>query len=321
MFGSGTVVLTNGANLRGFAQAVNTDIAFNNGVSVRADSRIATTAIAGLSGTNVSMTLGGDITFAKNNATLSLEAGGNIDNYAAVNTLTINGVIKEDTGVTGHVLVDNHWTTTYYTNSITKLSGANTYHGKTDVAFGRMQLVGDGSINNSSNLHVQAQGIFDVSARNGGAYTYGGTVDGTGLIVGDLTLTGNVNPGNSPGTLTFDGALTLADGSTTTMEITEVAHDVLMGNGIDMLTTDGTIIFDFGGGVTNGYTIALTDLFSNWGSVVTTGVTYSAQGLNVGQALDFSGGNLTVIPEPKISGMLMIGAVSVILFCRNKTRG
>jgi len=321
-FGSGGLSLTNAANLRGFVTATdNLDYSFNNSTAIQGNSRLALTTGPGLAGNNASVTAGGDITFTKDNATLSLEAGGNIDNYEAVNTLNINGVIKENTGVTGHVLVDNHWTTAYFTNSITKLSGANTYHGKTDVAFGRMQLVGDGSINNSSNLHVQAQGIFDVSARNGGAYTYGGTVDGTGLIVGDLTLTGNVNPGNSPGTLTFDGALTLADGSVTTMEITEVAHDVLRGNGVDTLTTDGTIIFDFGGGVTNGYTIALTDLFSNWGSVVTTGVTYSAQGLNVGQALDFSGGNLTVIPEPTISGMLMIGAVSVILFCRNKTRG
>ncbi|MCF7817029.1 MAG: hypothetical protein K9M54_04040 [Kiritimatiellales bacterium] len=318
LFGSGNITL-NGSNFRGFILAAdNLDYSFGNTMSVQANSRIAMTAAGGLTGNAGSVTANGDIMFT-DNATLSLEAGGNIDNLAAVNTLNINGVIKEDGGIIGNVTVDNHWGPTYYNNSITKLSAANTYHGKTDVQFGRLQLVGDGSIDNSATLVVQDGGIFDVSTRTGGSYTYGGAVSGTGLLVGDLVLTGALNPGNSPGTLTFDGALTLSAGSTTTMEITDSAYDVLMGNGVDLLTMNGETVFDFtgfSGGVTNGYSIALTDLFNNWGSYDLAGATYSAAGLSGGQSLDFTGGNLTVIPEPATLGLIGMCSVMVLVVRR-----
>lgn len=318
VFGSGgKVLLNNSGNLRVFAQTNKLALTFNNGVTVQGDSTLHLTSANSLTN-NASGTVGGDITFA-GNYTLTTGAGGNADNLTATNTLTLNGVIKENASIIGNVLVDNHWTTAYYTNSITKFSGANTYHGQTDVQFGRLQLVGNGSIDNSTNLHVQSQGIFDVSAHTGGAYTYGGTLDGTGLIVGSLTLTGNLKPGNSPGMLTFDGALTLANGSTTTMEITDLANDVLKGNGVSALTVNGNVVFDFtgyAGGVTNGYTIALSSLFNNWGSVATNGATYSALGLTGGQSLGFTGGNLTVIPEPATIGMLGLGALITIMLRR-----
>ncbi len=47
----------------------------------------------------------------------------------------------------------------------------------------------------------------------------GGTLGGSGTISGNATVDGTLAAGNSPGTLTFEGNLTLGSGSTTKFEL------------------------------------------------------------------------------------------------------
>jgi autotransporter-associated beta strand protein len=189
-------------------------------------------------------------------------------------------------------------------SSTLTLSGANTYTGATTVSAG--------------NLAVEGSLASDVTIQNGGTLSGTGTLQKVTLDAGAILAAGN-----SPGTMTFTDNVLMSAGSTNNMEITDTAHDILMGSGANTLTMDGTTVFDFTGftgGVTNGYTIALSDMFVNWGSVVTTGATYSALGLAGGQSLDFTGGQLTVIPEPATIGMLGLGALVTLMIRRMRTR-
>ena len=317
-FGTATIILKDTANFRGFNDQIGETIHILNEIEVNPNNpsaipRIASTGVAN----STPHTVVSNITFTAD-GNLSLQATANSTTVGDASFVDVTGVISDGAN-TGNIVIDNEWGGISFANGIVRLYGANTYKGTTTIEDGRVQLVDGGSIDSSAQLIVSSIGIFDVSTRTGGSYTYGGAVSGTGLMVGDLVLTGALNPGNSPGTLSFDGALTLSAGSTTTMEITDSAYDVLMGNGIDVLTMNGETVFDFtgfSGGVTNGYSIALTDLFNNWGSYDLSGATYSAAGLSGGQSLDFTGGNLTVVPEPATLGLIGMCSVLVLVVRR-----
>lgn len=85
------------------------------------------------------------------------------------------------------------------------LNGVNTYTGLTTVDGGKLVL-GDDS-------HATASLAGDVKV--GAA----GTLGGTGTIGGNTTIDGTLAPGNSPGTLTVAGDLTLNSGSTSVFEL------------------------------------------------------------------------------------------------------
>ncbi|MFA6174284.1 MAG: autotransporter-associated beta strand repeat-containing protein [Kiritimatiellales bacterium] len=212
-------------------------------------------------------------------------------------------IITNDADLTISGVISNGGLTKAGTSTLT-LSGVNTYTGATTVAAGKLLV--EGSL------------ASEVTVQNGGTLGGTGTLQKVTLNAGAILAAGN-----SPGTMTFDGDVLMATGSTNIMEITDIAHDILMGNGANTLTMDGATVFDFTGftgGVTNGYTIALSDMFSNWSSVVTTGATYSAIGLTGGQSLNFTGSNLTVIPEPATVGMLGLGALLTIMLRRIRIR-
>ncbi|MCF7817030.1 MAG: hypothetical protein K9M54_04045 [Kiritimatiellales bacterium] len=302
-FGPGSITL-NGPNFRGFITAVdNLDYSVTNNISVLASSRMAMTAAGGLAGNDGSVTFDGDIVFATN-ATLTMEAGGNADNFAAVNTLNINGVISESSAG-GNVTVDNHWLTAYYTNSITKFFATNTYSGTTLVQFGRLQLVGDASIDSSSILEVQAGGVLDVSTRTGGAYTFANIFRGKGQIDGDMTLTGLIQPGAGTGTLTFNDDLSLTGSGTLAIEVYGYngTNDVLANDGGDAFTLDP------------GYTLNFS--FINWApaEAVTNGTVITV--LENWASLNGAGGNNVVVTGLSgqtidTSNLLVDGTVTVV---------
>ena len=173
------------------------------------------------------------------------------------------------------------------------LNGDNDFSGDITHTAGQLIINGDMSAA-TGNIVVNNKGLLGGSGIIGGAVT----IDAGGMLAA----------GNSPGTLTFNDDLTLLSGSTNIMEITDSAYDILMGDGANALTVAGTTIFDFSGftgGVTNGFSLALGDMFVNWGSSDIFGATYSATGLSEGQSIDFTGGNLTVIPEPATLGLVV----------------
>jgi autotransporter-associated beta strand protein len=238
---------------------------------------------------------------------------------------TINSVI--DTNVTG--VTQNSAT------SKMVLAGTNTYSGTTTVQAGTLALSAGGSINSSTTIDVKSGATFDVTAKGG--YTVGAsqTLKGSGTIKGATTINGILAPGASPGTLTFENALTLAN--STVMEIDGTAGAGLVG-GHDFvnltgaaLTYGGTMTLDigtiFGVGTyswdlfdfaseTSGFSgITLADQYS--GSLTGSGDSWGlTSGNNTWSFAESTGVlGLTVIPEP---GAALLGSLGLLALLRRR---
>ena len=187
------------------------------------------------------------------------------------------------------------------------LSGSNAYAGASTVAAGSLFVDGG-----------QGNGAVQVDA--------GGTLGGSGVIGGAATIDGVLSPGNSPGVLTV-GGLVLAGSSTSVFEIDGSARGTQY-DGLDITggsgpTYGGTLSLVFGNASAFGNT-EVFNLFDFTGasaggfsSVTSTGFyggTWSgASGLwtlqSGGQTLTFSEstGDISVVPEPAILGLVGIG--------------
>ncbi|MBV9550623.1 MAG: autotransporter-associated beta strand repeat-containing protein, partial [Alphaproteobacteria bacterium] len=136
------------------------------------------------------------------------------------------------------------------------LTGNSTYSGATTVAAGTLSV--NGSIANSSGVTVAS----------------GGTLGGTGTVASTTIQSGGtLAPGNSIGTLNVSGNLALASGSTTSMELSDIASDLVQISGTASLA--GTLSASFATGVTytpgKTYTLLTsTGLLSGSFSTVTT---------------------------------------------------
>lgn len=186
----------------------------------------------------------------------------------------------------------------------TTLSGTNTYTGVTSINTGTLIVNGD---------HSAATGAVTVNV--------GASLGGSGIFGGAVTVHGNLNPGNSPGKLTFNESLQLTATSVTNFEITGTgtgAFDVLANDGGDTINfTDGaTLNFDF-----DGYSGVLGDSFlvlENWNSIVGNIENLNLNTLNlIGFAVDASQllqtGRLSVIvPEPTTLAMILVFMPAII---------
>jgi|GEM_PF-3186953 len=222
------------------------------------------------------------------------------------NTLTLSGILVTGTDVSGSVRTNAGLIKAGRGTLV--LKGDSDYTFNTVITNNGGKLVING-INLSSNITAYA----------------GATLGGTGTVQSVTMLVGStLSAGNSPGTMTFNEDVLLSEGSTNIMEITDIAYDILMGAATNTLTMSGVTVFDFTGftgGVTNGYTLAWSDMFQNWGATNITGTaTYSALGLGVDQSLAITGDGFTVIPEPATIGMLGLGALITLMLRRMRTR-
>ena len=192
------------------------------------------------------------------------------------------------------------------------LSGANTYTGATLVSAGSMIV--NGSTAAGSTLTVDS----------------GATLGGSGTINGAANVNGNLQPGNSPGLLTFGDNLTLGATANTTFEIN---GDTLRGTDYDginvtsALTYNGTMTLAVGTTFGVGsYTFNLFDFGSQSGSFTTIALSgnYSGNLTGPGNIWSLTSGNetwtythstgdlgLEVVPEPSTYALLMVAAAGL----------
>ena len=215
------------------------------------------------------------------------------------------------------------------------LAAANTYSGITTVQAGTLALSSTGSFNSSTTIDVKSGATFDVTAKSGFTVGASQTLKGSGTIKGATTINGILAPGASPGTLTFENALTLAN--STVMEIDGTAgagvvggHDFVNLSGA-ALTYGGTMTLDigtiFGAGTyswnlfdfaseTSGFSgITLADQYS--GSLTGSGDSWGlTSGNNTWSFAESTGVlGLTVIPEP---GAALLGSLGLLALLRRR---
>ncbi len=326
--GSGTLILTNAANsfwtmsinsggtlvaaangaLGSTAGQINVNtgtLAFSGGINYSSAKTVTFTG-NGAAGRNGAIdNLSGHNTFAGN---LSLSGTDGRIGAAADTSLTLTGTIGQQ--IAG-------WGVTYSGPGTVIVTGDNTYSGATTVAQGTL------AVNNTSG-----------SGTGSGAVTVqsGAMLRGSGSLAGLATLQSGAHlaPGNSPGTLTFAGGLTLADGAIldfelgSTSDLIRVTGGTLTGSasagGITLnlanaggFTAASYTLFDFSGASTSSFDIS--DF--TFGSKI-AGYTYSLA--LVGNTLQLTALAASAVPEPSTYAALAGLAALALVVRRRRTR-
>jgi len=185
----------------------------------------------------------------------------------------------------------------------TTLAGSNTYTGGTVVSAGTLL------VNNTAGSGTGAGEVVVEEAA---------TIGGDGIIGGNVEIAGLLTPGNSPGTLTIDGNLTLQATAETRIELeTPISFDQVMVGGL--LTYGGDLLLDFSFTPTLGESFAIFDGFTGH-----TGAFDNISFANTGFAgtFDYDLGAITIdaIPEPSSVLLLTMAAGFGLLSRRLRKR-
>ncbi len=204
------------------------------------------------------------------------------------------------------------------------LEEENSYTGTTDVTAGRL-IVASGA--------TTGQGAVTIGTD--------GTLSGTGTVQGEATIQGALNPGNSPGNLTFEQGLTLENTAVTTLEIagytpgeystlTITSGDLQLGG---TLALEITSIFDVGEYDFSFFDVTSGSILEDFDTILLTGL-YSGSFVNQGDGLwtlaygdnsflfDATAGTLeavVAIPEPGTIALLLGTAAGLLAFRRRRS--
>jgi autotransporter-associated beta strand protein len=310
-----------------------------------------------LSGTSANLVVNNTNTGAGNNVVLNLSTGsdttvGSLSGTIATpssgsNTATINTqsgrtftVNQTSAGTYAGVIAGaGDFTIGASSSNTLTLTGTNTYTGATNVNAGTLNIASGGSTHASSAVEISNSGsALAVNGTVNGTLLANAstTISGTGTVGGAATVSGNLNPGNSAGLLTFGSSLALANTTATTMEIDGITRGGQY-DAIDIATSlayDGALTLDLGAAFGAGtHTFNLFNFASQSGSFDSISLTgfYSGfmvnDGFGVWSATTNSGdetwsftqddGNLslTVIPEPRAA---LLGSLGLLILLRRR---
>lgn len=235
----------------------------------------------GITGSNLNIAFGAAATVAAG-GTIAINLSGGSNSFAFANGTTgITGQIfnagtlmfAQTAGAVtvGNVIAGSGDIIINGTQAVT-FAAINTYTGTTTVAAGALNVGVAGSI--TSNVTVNAGAALGNNGTVTGALAVnGGTVGGTGTFVGNSVFNGGtLAPGNSVGTLNFQGNLSMTAATTYLVEVNPASADRT--NVTGSATLGGatvSAIFAPGSYVTKRYTIVnATSLSGTFSSLVNT---------------------------------------------------
>lgn len=214
---------------------------------------------------------------------------------------------------------------------------------------GRLVVEAGGTVQTSSVFisggHVTVNGELGVDGSNpvGGVFMDGGLLDGSGRINGDLFLAGSgpafgsgpcsgapagiacFTPGNSPGTMTIDGLLTLGEGAVLELEITRDGQGLLA---FDTVSATG-MRFETGSLVRLLLSPSIGESFASLQLLSCTSLSLGCQfdgefeivGGTASLLLDATGLSVqavTAVPEPPPALMLLAGLAGLVGWTRRR---
>lgn len=260
----------------------------------------------------------------------TFRAGGSYTPTASIGTLNTDSTYAGK--ITGTISIIKVGTGTQ-----TFSGSGNTYTGTTTVSQGTLLLSGAAVISGSPTVDVQSGATLDVSGVTGGVYTFTSTqlLKGAGTVKGNSIVNGSLQPGSSPGILSFANNLTLASSTQTTIDLASGTRGVNF-DGINVggsLVYDGSLTLSIGAALLDG-TYNLFDFASQSGSldlVAFGGGVYAGtfvyDGTSLWTATDTNGsgktftfsqisGDLTVVPEPNSWTLALFGAIFALMIGR-----
>lgn len=198
------------------------------------------------------------------------------------------------------------------------LNGVNTYTGATLIIDGTVSVGASGSIDNTSGVSLGNGGTFDVSSKSGG-YTIN-NLSGSGNVLGALTVSTTLAVGNSPGTATFGGDLTIDSGATSIFEFTNTAFsgstfDLAQGGvGTQNVNFGGILNLLFSGGAyVDNSTVRIFNFETYSGNF--SAVSFSGLDINQSAVFDSGTGFVTIVPEP---GAALLGGIGMLALLRRR---
>jgi fibronectin-binding autotransporter adhesin len=306
--GSGAVNLAGGSTL-----TVTGATTIDNAIALTGNATVSNSANASLSGV-----ISGGFNLAKSGAsTLTLSGSNSYSGTTTVSagTLSIAGDSNLGSGavslaagttlaVTGSSTIDNNLVlagaATVQTASAVTWSGVIS-GGNTLAKTGAGTLTLSAS-NTATGTTTVSAGTLSVTGSTAGAtiVASGTTLGGTGTLGGAVTVQngGTLSPGVSPGTLTVNGDLTMAVGSTLAVEI----NGTTAGTQYDQVIVNGAV--DVSGATlsaTHGYSPGSGDSYTIIVNDAADAVTGSFSGLAEGATVT-AGGNGTILTASYIGG-------------------
>lgn len=333
VIGSGNLVLTTAGlaqdfvfagNMQGYSGAMR--IADRSGIG-SAVGNAANSIIRFGGGTSGGTTARGVISTDFNGAFINHVAGTGAlgDATGAVNQVVFNYAASNDYG---RLIASNNINARYAVHSL----GSASLHLTGTISGGaQLNQSGTGTLTLSGNhsytgpTNVTAGTLVVNGSISTGAVTVGanGRLAGDGVIGGTATVGGTLSPGNSPGTLSFGSALSLAATSTLNFELN--ALDSTPGAGInDLITVGGNLTLD---GILNVSSLAgdfatLTGgtwrLFDYAGTLTDNGLdlgTLPSLATGYSWEIDTAAPNrvqLSIVPEPKAWLAFSIGILLIL---------
>lgn len=210
------------------------------------------------------------------------------------------------------------------------LDAANTYTGATTISAGTLALGAGGSLASSS-IHVAGGATFDTAAAGGFTLASGRTLTGSGTVDGLFAADSGAHlaPGNSPGTLTFAGGLTLLSGAVLDFELGTASDLIAVTGGVLTGPSSGTVtinLFDTGGFAANTYEIfdfsgaTLSDFTASDFDLGTTIAGYDYSFVLTGSSLNLVA-TASAIPEPSTCAVLAgLAALGLVMARRHRVR-